>query len=911
MYYDPDMGLLRFQDEGGEPLSEATDIDLVSKAHHYGIRPLLLLAHAEGLVDKVPSGRLTTLDFQTNLDSGYYIRANIQKTGVYQPAISLPEASRSFRFRFMLSGPPKQYVRFFPYVHEDQSLHFWDVERSKDLDVRWGLESRSWRPQEVQKRIPELFKFARSLGYWGSRDTGASSRPILTAIKALNPHQSASPLPLPAIPHDSQFYPASMFFSTELLLKRESGLGLLWLAATIGSKASFKKLNKKSILSADISKLCDMIAEPEEPLALRLSSNLLVGVARCVQSDELQILFAQAMVEQFRVHRAQHEMFYNDVMTCFTTLKRAFVEITAAENQLQGPLTLSKDQLALRDTCFDIDLDVLDAVWIEPIIRQPTPSLSQDEPQVRATINRPPSYQSQGTQSADERRRLNLLPEKVPDFSGPSDDPFVDPDEQFFEGDQVDLGLDLGLDFGDAMDGNAYDMGEGGYHDELQPLNDEQEQDVSAARHASTVATPIKARRDRTASSAGQRKTPSSDLVFGDPALPDISSSGDVGQSQFLELAFADEMPPEPPVRAPQPQTKTKKRKQQNVEMLLWDEKIELSEQELLQNREGYEERMKKERREMLLKQRRFETANLVQSMIQGPLLGAIDPGMVSWYKDILKTQHSAFSAQGRAQIDDGFAVPALPKKRRKTTKKDKNDGVEEGLGFAADLGALNGFPSDDTNGGNMPFDDNMDWMQDVRDDGGVPQLGSAEPEQGRRGSSLPSSDLGSHLNKKPQPASQRTSNAPWEIDAVAPEAAPADYTVNTPGRMRRSRSLSIVRVGQEDENAMEVGDSFTFEEEIRPEDAGGTAEDSQMTDMSLITMQRTMEIGSARFLTYLVANVDQASKSVSFGEYLAPAAVDRRVASMGFYHVLDLTTKHRIRADQPNAYGPITLTIL
>ncbi|KIO21569.1 hypothetical protein M407DRAFT_125369 [Tulasnella calospora MUT 4182] len=69
------------------------------------------------------------------------------------------------------------------------------------------------------------------------------------------------------------------------------------------------------------------------------------------------------MLEHFRVHRAQHEMFYNDVMTCFTTLKRAFVEITAAaDNQLQGPLTLSKDQLTLRDTGFDIDLDVLDAV---------------------------------------------------------------------------------------------------------------------------------------------------------------------------------------------------------------------------------------------------------------------------------------------------------------------------------------------------------------------------------------------------------------------------------------------------------------------------------------------------------------------------------------------------------------------
>ncbi|KIO21570.1 hypothetical protein M407DRAFT_125376 [Tulasnella calospora MUT 4182] len=137
---------------------------------------------------------------------------------------------------------------------------------------------------------------------------------------------------------------------------------------------------------------------------------------------------------------------------------------------------------------------------------------------------------------------------------------------------------------------------------------------------------------------------------------------------------------------------------------------------------------------------------------------------------------------------------------------------------------------------------------------------------------------------------------------------------MNTPGRMRRSRSLSVVRVGQEDENAMEIGDFFTFEEEILPGGAGGSlsaADDSQMTDVSLITMQRTMEIGSAKFLNHLVANVNQASKSISFGEYLAPGTADRRVAAMGFYHVLDLTTKHRIRADQPNAYGPITLTVL
>lgn len=64
------------------------------------------------------------------------------------------------------------------------------------------------------------------------------------------------------------------------ILYRNGLLILLRLAATLGSKSTFKKLPKRSVLTADISQLCDLIAEPAEPLALRLSSNLMVGVAR-------------------------------------------------------------------------------------------------------------------------------------------------------------------------------------------------------------------------------------------------------------------------------------------------------------------------------------------------------------------------------------------------------------------------------------------------------------------------------------------------------------------------------------------------------------------------------------------------------------------------------------------------------
>ena len=52
------------------------------------------------------------------------------------------------------------------------------------------------------------------------------------------------------------------------------------LAATLGSKSTFKKLPKRTVLTADIAQLCNLIVQPNEPLALRLSSNLMIGAAR-------------------------------------------------------------------------------------------------------------------------------------------------------------------------------------------------------------------------------------------------------------------------------------------------------------------------------------------------------------------------------------------------------------------------------------------------------------------------------------------------------------------------------------------------------------------------------------------------------------------------------------------------------
>ncbi|KAJ8702579.1 R8 protein [Pleurotus ostreatus] len=136
-----------------------------------------------------------------------------------------------------------------------------------------------------------------------------------------------------------------MFFTTELLEKRDGGFGLLWLAATLGSKSTLKKLPRRDVLTADISQLCDLIMQPAEPLALRLTSNLMVGVAR--------------------VYKVKQDMFMTDVTTCFNSLKKIVHELhTATDMQLQMAQPTLKSSLLTLDAVKELaGFDFFVADW--------------------------------------------------------------------------------------------------------------------------------------------------------------------------------------------------------------------------------------------------------------------------------------------------------------------------------------------------------------------------------------------------------------------------------------------------------------------------------------------------------------------------------------------------------------------
>lgn len=74
------------------------------------------------------------------------------------------------------------------------------------------------------------------------------------------------------------------------------------LAATLGPKT--KRITRKQLIGVDLTKTCELIAEPPEPLALRLSGCLLVGVAR---SAACTLICHELTI---RVYNQNYDLFY-------------------------------------------------------------------------------------------------------------------------------------------------------------------------------------------------------------------------------------------------------------------------------------------------------------------------------------------------------------------------------------------------------------------------------------------------------------------------------------------------------------------------------------------------------------------------------------------------------------------------
>uniref|UniRef100_A0ACD5VW37 Uncharacterized protein n=1 Tax=Avena sativa TaxID=4498 RepID=A0ACD5VW37_AVESA len=131
-----------------------------------------------------------------------------------------------------------------------------------------------------------------------------------------------------------------MFYS-QFILAKKGPLGTIWIAAHLE-----RKLRKNQVTDTDIGVSVDSIIFPEVPIALRLSSHLMVGVVR-IYSRKVNYLFHDCSEALLKIKQAFRS----------TAVDLPPEESTAPYHSITLPETFHLDDFELPDAAFQGDID--------------------------------------------------------------------------------------------------------------------------------------------------------------------------------------------------------------------------------------------------------------------------------------------------------------------------------------------------------------------------------------------------------------------------------------------------------------------------------------------------------------------------------------------------------------------------
>ncbi|KAE9408090.1 hypothetical protein BT96DRAFT_1013571 [Gymnopus androsaceus JB14] len=692
-----------------------------------------------------------------------------------------------------------------------------------------------------------------------------------------------------------------MFFTPELLARRDSGFGLLWLAATLGNKSSFKKLPRRSVLTADISQLCELIAQPEEPLALRLSSNLMVGVAR--------------------VYKIKQEIFMNDVTNCVTSLKKVVQEIqtAAAKDALQmasntrpSAFTIAADPQAM----YLMEFDDFVADWDEFLnIQEPATRRNEDEDEDQEYNPSRPKKSKQKNSAAKpppipEEVRADMVTLKehhdhllsnsfdlsLPgsagggrDVSSSQAEPAFALDDSLFPGIDEGLGIDFGL--GDEL---ARELGEGWGASPIKST-DQDRMDVDEP-----LLDPIPL-------GDGGAYIDQDFMLGGDEfGLGTQDARRHVSFRPLVDLQIIDRLAieheregkPETVLAGTSSTSTTRKsckllctaqglKKSQKRTRLLLDARTELTDDEIKIARAQYLSEQLHQKREVMNKKLEKDSGKVIEDLIWSVPGGIEAPELIDFWQENFKVQVEARTGLMHLHLP-ALEAKEPPAKRRKvrTTREEEledhnmqmND-VEMGRGDEGNF-----------------FDFDAGWKNDIESR----LRSSEEPGQARR-ASKPPSDIGANFSfdlgsNGRQEGSQRSSLFPWDNAGAGPTSSAdafgggsdrisidrAEIRMRGSSFSRRESSLVPSQTGSAGNRGISpgdigirgsqvIGEDFVFSG-VEPENTQtmntqtmntNTQMDSQKSDLNLITLERN----SFNFLEY--AKMQQASHAYWKREYI------------------------------------------
>ncbi|CAE6446172.1 unnamed protein product [Rhizoctonia solani] len=645
-----------------------------------------------------------------------------------------------------------------------------------------------------------------------------------------------------------------MFFTPELLAKRDSGIGLLWMAATLG-KTSIGKLNRRNVLSANIAKLCELVAEPAEPLALRLSSNLLVGVVR--------------------VYKVKHDIFLSEVTTCFTTLKRTILEINAAESSAAINLTsgsVRPDTITLNipepGTAMELEMDFSNFAWQD--FMEPTLAAS-------GRHSSPPGITSQdftGTQTQPQTQN-----ERPPHTLDESYD-FLASNEP--------TGLDTGVMDLDIL-GEDFDLGLGqDAFGDIVPLDDSGPTDPSSPDKRSRHKLKSNAKSDTNIDPmyAREPSVPFEPLNLDDWAIGirlsssgfGIPGSGVVGLSSCagsVELLRFQSQEPQPfgvDVSAPVPENAAE------------------AEQEAPPAAPKKPKKKKEQRKlriEVELRRQERDASRVIEVWMEGVPYGFNCPALDDWFKQSFKGLTEERANKRKRDENHGFAAPPLPRRVRAETPSQ-----------APEIGRKNEAPM-------MNFGDEYNWG-----------AGGFEPEFPRGSSVERGMNPSRHASQVPEDIniSQRSGLLPWDNVGISSSTNGDAGPLNLPEKdehvtvrlksvshSARGSSVALSRLSASPGRfgpGLDAFGSDAFE-------LGNTAEEPPTQT------EVTLERNSFKFLEYArmqTRALSDPSGGVMFSSIAPKESSTAHVATSAFYHTLVLATKSAVRVKQTEPFGDFAI---
>ncbi|CAG8462848.1 27313_t:CDS:10 [Dentiscutata erythropus] len=175
-----------------------------------------------------------------------------------------------------------------------------------------------------------------------------------------------------------------MFYSKEILTRKKGGFGIIWLAATLGSRSSLRKLSKKEVNSVNLVKACEYVTSPPEPLALRLTSNLMIGISRVynqqyhfyyalieLQSESVDMVVPQARPEAITLeddpffeiqmtfsHKPQDFSVVPDIEETINGTQQSPIVSTHPPARASGSSNITRQSLITLPEVSDVDLSV-------------------------------------------------------------------------------------------------------------------------------------------------------------------------------------------------------------------------------------------------------------------------------------------------------------------------------------------------------------------------------------------------------------------------------------------------------------------------------------------------------------------------------------------------------------------------